>query len=160
MAAFFVTLLFVRFFAVSPGVINGPSMERTLVDNDRFLVNRMVYLFRTPRRFEIVQFVEPQNGELVIKRIIGLPGEVLIIRGSKVFVKEADGTEEIELNERGYLTENVFTTAMNLGAEPVFTIPPHSYFVMGDNRAHSGDSRAYGPVDRSQIVGRVSRYSF
>lgn len=155
---FLLGIFVVRFFLVSPGAVNGPSMEPTFLDEDMFLVNRVIYFFREPGRFDVVQFIEPEAKRLVLKRVVGLPGETIIIRHGKVFLKKIGSTEEVEVDETPYLSENVFTALAPRSIDTVFLVPENSYFLLGDNRPRSVDSRHFGAVHRDQIIGKV--YSF
>lgn len=155
---FFLLVLFViRFFFVSPGVVNGPSMEPTFIDEDLFFVNRFIYLVTSPKRQDVVQVIDKENNKLIIKRIIGMPGETVVIKRGKVFITPPGG-EEYELSEP-YLVPDTYTDVALRSIDRIFVIPEHSYFVLGDNRNRSTDSRYYGSIDRTGIVGRVIRLS-
>ncbi|OGH77446.1 MAG: signal peptidase I [Candidatus Magasanikbacteria bacterium RIFCSPLOWO2_01_FULL_40_15] len=151
---FFYAFAVVRFFFISPGRINGPSMEPAFIDEDFFLVNKLVYLFSLPERYDVVQVIDPQNQKLMVKRIIGLPGEVVIVKRGKIYVKSKTDVT-FELNEP-YLKQDVYTLAHKFQRAPEeYIVNPGNYFVVGDNRAHSTDSRVYGSISRSNIVGKI-----
>ncbi len=152
---FVLSILFFRFFVFTPGVVNGPSMEAAFIDEDVFYVNKYVYLFREPQRYEVVQFIEPEQEKLIIKRVVGLPGEVVSIRRGKVFVQKSLEDQPQELSEI-YLKPEEYTKVPGLSRGQRYLIPMHTYFLLGDNRQESVDSRVYGPVHRSDIVGKVS----
>jgi signal peptidase I len=143
-----------RFFIFSPGAVNGPSMERTFLDEDTFYVNRFVYLISAPKRYDVVQMINPQEEKLIIKRVIGLPGETVVIRRGKVFVIPVGQKEQVEVPEP-YLREGITTTVPLQQGAAAFTLEADEYFVIGDNRPKSIDSRNYGPVGREEIIGRV-----
>ena len=140
----FLIVLPIRAFIVQPFIVRGPSMEPTYHENEYLIVNEVGYSFSDPKQFEVIVFRFPNKpSQFFIKRIIGLPGQEVIIRQGKVFV---DGKEIDE----SYLPEGTLTaqdTIMKLDAE--------EYFVLGDNRAQSSDSRLWGVLPRNHIVGKV-----
>lgn len=118
-------------------------MQNTLHTGQFVLVNKVAYLFHAPERGDIVVFHEPDQPDRdLIKRVIGLPGDTIKLDGTNVWV---DG---VELNEP-YITQR-----SNPSAETV-TVPPNDYFVMGDNRPVSEDSRYFGFVPKDYIVGKA-----
>lgn len=124
-------------------VVEGVSMQPNLETGQYFIVSRMAYWFNEPQRGDVIVFDYPNNPENdYVKRIIGLPGETVTINANgHVFV---DGTR---LDEP-YLTSDH-------SAQGEWTVPEGSYFVMGDNRAQSSDSRAWGTLERSFIIGKA-----
>jgi signal peptidase I len=152
---FLLGIFIIRFFIFSSGAVNGPSMEPTFIDEDMFFVNRIEYLFHSPKRFDVVQFIEPQAKRLILKRVIGLPGETIVIRHGKVFLRRSGSTEENEINESEYLSDSVFTALAPRSIDTVFSVPENSYFLLGDNRPRSIDSRHFGSVHRDQIIGHI-----
>ncbi len=151
---FLFILLFVRFFVLSPGVSNGLSMEPTIEDGTFFLVNKVAYTSQDPARFDVVQFINQKEKKLLIKRIIGLPGETVIIKRGAVYIQEGDKGEEWLLEET-YLDALEYTTLMAQDKPLVFVLKQGEYFVLGDHRSASTDSRTYGPIRREVIIGRV-----
>lgn len=151
---FIFLLLFGKFFIVDVGRVEGQSMEPMLVDNQLFFVNRFIYFFRAPKRFDVVQLIDPQRHQLMVKRIIGLPEETIIIKRGKVYIVTHFSRQEEELPEK-YLSPVVATLLSGQTAPAVFAVPPHHYFVLGDNRFYSVDSRYFGTVDRSVILGKI-----
>lgn len=124
--------------------IEQHSMEPTLYEGDRVLINRIGYRFSTPQRSDIVILIDPMGSSNdFVKRVIGLPGDKLEIRRGTTYI---DGKE---LDEP-YLAAD--RSSENIG--PI-TIHPDEYFVMGDNRTVSSDSRRFGPVKRTNILGKV-----
>lgn len=152
-----VLFMFVRFFFISPGRVNGPSMEPAFVDDQLFFVNKNIYLLRKPARFDVIQVIDPGSQKLILKRILGLPGEIVVIKRGKVFITPPDSTEAIELDESAYLGSSVYTKVVGQQGAQRYLVGRDYYFVVGDNRPNSIDSRIYGPVHRSVIVGRVTR---
>jgi signal peptidase I len=173
----FVLALVMKTFLVQAFFIPSSSMEPTLLVNDRVLVNKLAFTFREPRRGEVVVFSErgfdpvgepetsavdsvlnsigtglglvPPDEKDFIKRIIGLPGETIEMRGGIVYV---DGTPipEAPTTEGGYLS------ALDMSEFGPLTVPDGEYFMMGDNRPSSADSRStLGTIPRDDIVGRA-----
>jgi signal peptidase I len=132
----------INLFLAQPTRVHGQSMEPSLHTDQRLVVEKVSYRLHGPRRGDVVVFSVPQSEELLIKRVIGLPGETVEIRGGQVYV---DGTP---LDEP-YLTQE---TRGRFG--PV-TVPPLHVFVLGDNRSFSNDSRAFGVVPIENVLGRA-----
>ena len=105
-----------------------------------------------PKRLEVVQFLDPQTDQFFVKRVIGLPGEVILIKRNGVFVRTPDSME-FQLSEP-YLRKDT-VTAVAAGSPLEFVVPENTYFLLGDNRANSHDSRDFGPVHRRYIQGKV-----
>lgn len=149
--------LLLRAYVVAPYYIPSESMEPTLhgctgCDDDHILVDKVSYRFHDPRQSDIVVFDKPDGvsvppGEdVLIKRVIALPGDKIEIRKGRVII---DGTAL----EESYLNKDKSCYAQeNLSAR---TIPQGRVFVMGDNRCDSTDSRVFGPIPESSIVGRA-----
>lgn len=152
----FLSFFFVlRFFVVEPTRVNNRSMEPNFIDDDFLLVNKLSSLFIRPTRGVVVQFINPVDQKLLIKRVIGLPGERVRISGKKVEITEQNGVIRI-LNEPYIQT---WDGAPNAGSRSDINIvvPDDSYFLLGDNRHLSIDSRYFGPVQRSYIIGVVTK---
>ncbi len=147
------TILFIRSFIIEPGKVNGRSMENTFQDNNIFFMNKFVLLFTMPKRGQVVQVIEPNSRMVMIKRIIALPGETITIKQNSVFITGIDGIEKI-LSE-SYLKPGTITISPTKKATSYGPLSNHYYFVMGDNRSESKDSRNFGPIDRSHINGLV-----
>ncbi len=155
LATLMMVVLAIKFFVISPGRVNGRSMEPNFSDENIFFVNRLSFLLHQPERFDVVQVIEPIEKKLIIKRIIGLPGEIVVIKRGKVFVTKDLHSVEIELDESKYLASSIYTTVPIQDKPIKYLVGDDQYFIMGDNRMHSTDSRAYGPVGREVIVGKV-----
>lgn len=141
-----VVLAFViRFFLFQPFFIPSGSMEPTLKKGDRIVVNKITYRFSEPKRGDIIVFKYPVNPKRdFIKRLIGLPGETLEVKNNQVYI---DG----KVLEQSFLPKNL-TYRSNFG--PV-KIPEKQYFMMGDNRNNSEDSRFWGNLPEKNIVGKA-----
>ena len=137
-------IVFIRSFIVTPVRVNGESMYPTLKDREIMLLNKINYRFHDIKRFDIV--VVNTKDEKIIKRVIGLPGETLKVEDNTLYINGKEIKED-------FLKEE--TADFDLEDLGITKIPSDSYFVMGDNRDNSKDSRMIGPVKRSQIVGKT-----
>lgn len=145
-----VTVFIVRYFLFKPFYVKGASMEPTFHENEYLIIDEITYRFRPPMRGEVVVFKYPDvQKDYFLKRVIGLPGERVKVSGGKITVYNKEHPEGIEVEEK-YLPADLPT----LGEQDV-TLTENQLFVLGDNRPNSFDSRRFGPVDHSQIVGRV-----
>jgi signal peptidase I len=161
----------VRSFIAEPRYIPSSSMEPTLQINDRLIIEKLSYRFRKPERGEVVVFnppavpVVPDASLVYIKRLVGLPGDRISIRDGKVFVndqalnepyiKEAPDYTLPTLNPEQCPNCFIPNTVMPKGKTLSFTVPPNSYWMMGDNRNNSLDSHAWGFLPETNIVGRA-----
>jgi signal peptidase I len=143
-----VVVIPIRMFVISPFVVDGESMHPTFGNLNYLIVDEILYNFKTPARGEVIVFRYPSNPSIFyIKRIIGLPGETVSINHGVVSILTTTGmtltlTEPYIVNEDATYTKNV-------------SLNPGEYFVMGDNRPNSSDSRVWGPLPRANIIGRV-----
>lgn len=143
--------LVVRFFVAAPYLVSGPSMEETFHNHDYLIVDRLTYRIDNPQRGDVVVFKLPANsGETLIKRIIGLPGDTVTVSETGVTVANADNPKGFKLDEP-YLSPNDLGGISGM----TITLAPDHYFVMGDNRKVSYDSRSWGTLPGENIVGRV-----
>jgi signal peptidase I len=137
-----------RFFLIQPFIVEGSSMEPNFHDQQYIIIDKLSYRIREPRRGEVIVFHPPNDpAQNYIKRIIGLPGETVRIDNGNVFINE------IKLEEP-YLGEQNHNTEQLRFREPV-TLDADEYFVMGDNRNHSSDSREWGELVKHNIEGRT-----
>jgi signal peptidase I len=140
----------IRYFLIQPFFVNGASMDPNFLDGDYLIIDEISYRFNEPQREDVIIFRYPLDpSQFFIKRIVGLPGETLKIKDGKVFIYNPDLDEEIILDESAYL-EDPYTPGnleISLGGD--------AYFVLGDNRQASSDSRKWGGVPRHYITGRV-----
>ncbi len=144
-------ILPIRYFIAQPFYVKGASMEPNLHEHDYLLIDEISYRFHPPERGDIVVFRYPNDPqEYFIKRVIGLPGETISIKDGNVYITDTFGTTT-QLDEQ-YLSGNAETVAQS--DQPV-TLKNNEYFMLGDNRTGSKDSRSFGPVHRSFIVGRA-----
>lgn len=149
----------VRTFLLQQFYISGPSMESTLYQNNRVLVNKLSYRFSGVGRGDIVVFdrVTSNGADVVhddlIKRVIGLENETLEIKKCVVYINDVP-LEENYLDEYSRTEEDLVARCRTPDMHAV-TIPNNYVFVMGDNRAESFDSRSFGAIEESKIVGRA-----
>jgi len=134
--------ILINLFLAQPTKVHGLSMEPNLHTDQRLVVEKISYRLHGPRRGDVVVFSVPQSRELLIKRVIGLPGETIEIHDGQVYING------VALKE-SYLSQE---TRGHFG--PI-VIPPLHMFVMGDNRGFSNDSRAFDAVPIKNIMGRA-----
>ena len=136
--------LLINVFVGQATRVEGQSMEPNLHSEQRLVVEKLSYRFHGPQRFDIVVLKMPSQGEeLLIKRVIGLPGETVEIQDGQVYVN-------------GDLLEEPFTDqSTHPGRNSTVTVPPLHIYVMGDNRDRSNDSRSFGPVPIENVIGRA-----
>lgn len=147
---FLAMLVMVYLFLFSPQEINGSSMYPTFIDKELLITNKVVYKVRPPKRGEVVIFKSPANKEIdYIKRVIALPGETLKLANSTYYVNG-------EALAEPYIEEGVYTSGGSFLKEgDEITIPEDTYFLSGDNRPHSSDSREFGPIPITDFIGRA-----
>ncbi len=139
----------IRTFIVSPFQIEGNSMIETLEHKEYIVINKFRYLFTAPERGDIVVFRPPTDpGKYYVKRVIGLPGDTVVIRDGYTFVRD-ENKGDIKLDESylGSLSSGkTYRYPVNSGdtSEEVFLVPEGEYFLLGDNRQGSLDSRSFG----------------
>lgn len=138
----------IRFFVLQPFVVEGSSMEPNFHNNQYIIIDKLTYRFREPKRGEVIVFHPPtEPSQNYIKRIIGLPGETIAISNGDVFVN-GKKLDENYLGNQNHKTDQFATK------EPVI-LGQEEYFVMGDNRGHSSDSREWGKLKKSEFEGRT-----
>lgn len=136
-----------RMFIAQPFIVNGASMVPTFASGDYLIVDQLTYAFGEPSRGSVVVFKFPENpSKFFIKRVIGLPKETINVRDGEVYVVNEANPEGLRLNEPYIRDESENNLNVELGED--------EYFVMGDNRLQSSDSRSWGPLDKQFIVGR------
>lgn len=134
-------------FVMTVGEVEGNSMMPTLQSGERYVINRMVYRFSDPRPGDIVEINMPLIDDYSVKRIIASPGDIVQIKGGHVYVNG-------KLHREPYLHEGVITEGGMLGMN-VYKVSDGAYFVLGDNRVISADSRTFGAVKSDRLVGRL-----
>jgi signal peptidase I len=140
----------IRFFIAEPFIVNGASMDPTFATGQFLIVDRLTYRLNEPKRGDVIVFQYPNDpSKYYIKRIIGLPSESLDIKDGTITITKKFSTSTPLTLDEPYV-ENIHrsheTIHLSLGAS--------EYFVMGDNRLESSDSRSWGPLEKHFIVGR------
>ncbi len=143
-------ILPIRYYLVQPFFVKGASMEPNFEDGDYLLVDEISYRFSMPARGDVVIFRYPQDpSQFFIKRIMGLPNETIEIKDNKVIIHNKSRPEGFVIEE-SYLAPQQKT----LGNSTI-KLDDNEYFVLGDNRLQSSDSRRWGPVNQSLITGKA-----
>lgn len=138
----------VRHFLVQPFLVDGYSMEPNFFSGDYLLINELSFRFKEPQRGEVVVFHYPGNkSTYFIKRIIGLPEEKVEIKDGKIFIFNKENSGGFELKEFYLGPEN------HTSGSKTVSLNKDEYFVLGDNRSKSFDSRQWGSLNRTEIVG-------
>jgi signal peptidase I len=138
----------IRIFIAQPFIVSGNSMQPTFESGEYLIVDQVTYKVSEPKRGDVIIFKFPQDkSKYFIKRIIGLPGETINISGKETTITNLNGNSFI-------LPEEYIVKEKNNEPE-AFTLADDEYFVMGDNRLESWDSRMWGPLDKKYIVGRA-----
>ncbi len=138
----------VRLFVAQPFIVSGESMVPTFENGQYLIIDELTYHLHTPKRGDVIVFRYPKDTtQFFIKRIIGLPGDTVHLSDVGMSVTRADGSE-VTLDEP-------FVVNHGNGGTRDYVVPADNYFVMGDNRPESSDSRSWGFLPRKNIVGRV-----
>ncbi len=147
--------LVVYLFLLQPHQVNGKSMVPNFENGDYLLTDKISYRFGKPERGDVVVFHAPPSANCppgtgcdFIKRVIAIPGETVEIKNNKIFVNSQPLGED-------YIPDNFPTNAGDYTRNRSITMGTDEYFVVGDNRPYSSDSRAWGPIDKSLIVGKA-----
>ena len=137
-----VLALVIHLFLAQATIVYGRSMEPNLFEAQRLIIDKISYRFRTPQRNDIVVINMPTMEEMLVKRIVGLPGETVEIHHGVVLID-------------GQMLSETFPHNLSEYDTPKITLGPLQYFVLGDNRGNSNDSRSFGSIQREYIIGRV-----
>ena len=136
-----------RFYIAQPFIVDGASMDPTFETGDYLIVDEISYRFKTPERGSVLIFKYPMDPrKSFIKRVIGLPNETVVITNGELSITNT-------LNPDGFVLDEPYV-ALNKSDNSSYKLGPDEYFVLGDNRIGSADSRMWGPVPEENIVGR------
>ncbi len=139
----------IRLFIAQPFIVSGASMETTFSTGQYLIVDQLTYHFDEPQRGDVIVFRYPKDpSKFFIKRIIGMPGDTVDISGREVTITNAEYPNGLRLDEKYVLNMKPSATLSE-------TLGDGEYFVMGDNRDASSDSRIWGVLQRDKIVGRA-----
>jgi len=140
----------IRWFVAQPFIVRGGSMEPTFENGEYLIVDQLTYRFSQPERGDVIIMRYPKDpSTFFIKRIIGMPGETVEFIGDRVLIQRGVDMEPLTLDES-------FLEPKRVRKEyGTYAVGPDEYFVMGDNRIESSDSRSWGPLPRKDVVGRT-----
>jgi len=145
----FLFAFLIRTFVVQPFFVKGQSMEPNYFEKEYLIIDEISYRFRDPKRGEVIVFKYPKDpSTYFIKRIIGLPNETISIKNGKIVIYNDEHKDGFELKEP-YLSDSVYTAG-----NVYTTLGENEYYVLGDNRPRSSDSRQWGTLDKKYITGR------
>lgn len=145
-----VIIIPIRYFLIQPFYVKGASMEPNFLDKEYLIIDELSYRFGPTMRTDVVVFRYPNDPrQYFIKRVIGLPGERVRVSGGKILIAPNEKEPFKIFDERSYLGD------LTTSGEIELTLGPDQYFLLGDNRAASLDSRIFGPVAKDFITGRV-----
>ncbi len=148
----------IRYFVFQPFLVKGASMEPNFQNGDYLIIDEISYRFREPQRGEVIVFKYPQDlSQRYIKRIIGLPGEMVLVNKGQIIISPVPDESfpdflqiPFNLDESAYLPSSLLTSG-----QTKLKLSEEEYFVLGDNRLASSDSRRWGALSRENIIGRV-----
>jgi len=139
----------IRMFIAQPFIVSGASMENTFHTGEYLIVDQISYYFDNPKRGDVIVFRYPKDpSKFFIKRVIGLPGEAISITGSVVTIKN-------KVNPNGFVLDESYIKSMKNGSNLTEVLGEREYFVMGDNRDQSSDSRTWGVLQQGGIIGHA-----
>lgn len=139
----------IRMFIAQPFIVSGASMDDTFANGQYLIVDQVSYYFNDPARGDVVIFRYPRDpSKFFIKRVIGLPGDTVTIEDALVTIKN-------EEYPNGLILDEPYVESMAAAAPLSEVLGPREYFVMGDNRDQSSDSRVWGVLQKERIIGRA-----
>ncbi len=139
----------IRYFLIQPFYVKGASMEPNFYDQEYLIVDELSFRLRGPDRGEVVVFRYPKDlSEFFIKRVVGLPGETVEVNNGNVMIYN-------DINPNGMLLEEKYLEGEKTFGKKRVTLGSGEYYVLGDNRDESLDSRSFGPIKEEHLIGRV-----
>ncbi len=138
----------IRMYIFQPFIVSGESMYPTFKDSDYLIIDEFTYHLKEPKRGDVIVFRYPKDPKrFFIKRIIGIPGDTVVLKNRGVYIENAE-------NPDGYKVDEPYLDQITVpGEKSRITVTPGNYFVMGDNRNYSSDSRVWGLLPEQNIVG-------
>jgi len=143
-----ITIFVIRALIFKPFYVKGQSMEPNFYEKDYLIIDEITYRFREPERGEIIVLKSPVSTDFYLKRVVGLPGERVKVENGKVIIYN-------DANPKGIIMNETYLSSISTSGSVSFTLGDDQYFVLGDNRGASFDSRSFGAISRSAIIGRV-----
>lgn len=145
-----VIIIPVRYFLIQPFYVKGASMEPNFYDQEYLIIDEISYRFSEPSRGDVVVFHYPYDRtQYFIKRIIGLPNETIRLSNNKINIINNQYPDGFTLDEGFYLPEIITQGSVDV------VLGDNEYYIMGDNRSSSLDSRSFGPIQKTDIIGRT-----
>jgi signal peptidase I len=142
----------IKYFVVQPFIVDGSSMLPNFENNEYLLVEKISYHFKEPSRGDVIVFHPPgQADENYIKRVIGLPNETVEIKDNKIYIFNSDHPSGVEISEPFIPSDFQTLTEQK---DTKYKVGPDEFFVLGDNREHSSDSREWGLLPKGNIIGK------
>jgi len=136
-------------FIMTPHEVIGNSMHPTYQNGEYLMANKLLYRFQDPQRGDVIIFKYSDTQDF-IKRVIGLPGDKVMLKDGHIYINDQ------LLDESAYLSNSIYTNGGEFLHEgETITVPDNEYFVCGDNRPHSSDSRTFGPISKDDIKGKA-----
>lgn len=135
----------IHVFLAQATVVYGSSMQPVLRERQRLVVDKITYRFREPQRNDIIVLDLKNVDEMLVKRVIGLPGETVDIRAGNIYINNEPLREQLP---------HALSSHLNVYPHPI-ELAGNQYYVLGDNRSNSNDSRSFGAVQRDEIVGKI-----
>jgi len=143
-----ITIFVIRALIFKPFYVKGQSMEPNFYEKDYLIIDEITYRFREPERGEIIVLKSPVSTDFYLKRVVGLPGERVKVENGKVIIYNDD-------NPKGMILNETYLNSISTSGSVSFTLGDDQYFVLGDNRGASFDSRSFGAISRDAVIGRV-----
>lgn len=136
-------------FIMTPHEVIGNSMHPTYQNGEYLMANKLLYRFKDPQRGDVIIFKYSDTQDF-IKRVIGLPGDKVMLKDGHIYINDK------LVDESAYLSDSIYTNGGEFLHEgETITVPDNQYFVCGDNRPHSSDSRTFGPISKDDIKGKA-----
>ncbi|OIO18496.1 MAG: signal peptidase I [Candidatus Magasanikbacteria bacterium CG_4_10_14_0_8_um_filter_32_14] len=143
-----ITIFVIRALIFKPFYVKGQSMEPNFYEKDYLIIDEITYRFREPKRGEVIVLKSPVSTDFYLKRIIGLPSERIKVENGKVIIYS-------NVNPKGIILDESYLNNVDTSGSVSLTLGSNQYFVLGDNRGASFDSRRFGAISRDAVIGKV-----